>query len=82
MEYLTKAEKEAYDKIRMEPKFQGVVAYGVLYRCFTDVSGLVLAERALILMRPAPTQREEELAEHMEKWAHGDEVKLALAYQN
>ncbi len=36
---IDKAEAEAYDKIKMAPR-QGVVAYGVLYRWFADVSGL------------------------------------------
>ena len=36
---IDRAEAEAYDKIKMVPKGQGVVAYGVLYRWFTDVSG-------------------------------------------
>ena len=41
---IDKAEAEACDKIKMVPKGQGVVAYGVLYRWFTDVSGLGLAD--------------------------------------
>ena len=55
---IDKAEMEAYDKIKMVPKSQGVVAYGVLYRWFTDVSGLGLAEQARMLMHPAPPKRE------------------------
>ncbi len=69
------AEAESYDKIKMVPKGQGVVAYGVLCRWFTDVSGLGLAEQA--------PKCEEELAEHVEMWqdkmrrreAHGEEFK-------
>ena len=45
-----------------------MVAYGVLYRWFTDVSGLGLAEQARMLMHPAPPKREEDLAEHVEMW--------------
>ena len=63
---IDKAEMEAYGKIKMVPKGQGVVAYGVLYRWFTDVSGLGLAEQARMLMHPTPPKREEELAEHVE----------------
>ena len=82
---IDKAEAEAYDKIKMVPKGQGVVAYGVLYRWFTDVSGLGLAEQARMLMHPAPPKRKEDLAEHVEMWqdkmrrfeAHRDEFKLA-----
>ena len=58
---IDKAEAGAYDKI----KGQGVVACGVLYRWFTDVSGLGLAEQARMLMHPAPPKREEDLAEHV-----------------
>ena len=80
-----KTEAEAYDKIKMVPKGQGVVAYGVLYRWFTDVSGLGLSEQARMLMHPAPPRREEDLAEYVEMWqdkmrrleAHGEEVKFA-----
>ena len=86
---IDKAEAEAYDKIKMVPKGQGVVAYGVLYRWFTDVSGLGLAEQARMLMHPAPPKREQELAEHVEMWqdkmrrleAHGDEFKLAPVFK-
>ena len=62
---IDKAEMEAYGKIKMVPKGQGVVAYGVLCRWFTDVSGLGLAEQARMLMHPAPPKRKEELAEHV-----------------
>ncbi len=34
---LDKAENEAYDKIKMVHKGEGITAYGVLYRWFTDV---------------------------------------------
>jgi hypothetical protein len=63
-----KAEAEAYDKIKMAPKGQGVVVHGVLHRWFTDVSGLSLAEQARMLTHPARPKREEELAEHVEMW--------------
>ncbi len=52
----------------MVPEGQGVAAYGVLYRWFTDVSGLVLAEPARMLIHLAVLKREEELAEHVEMW--------------
>ena len=64
---IDKAEAEAYDKIKMVPKGQGVVAYGVLYRWLTDVSGLCLAEQARMLMHPVPPKKEEDLAEHVER---------------
>jgi hypothetical protein len=62
------AEAEAYDKIKMVPKGQGAIAHGLLYRWFTDVSGLVLPEQARMLMHPAPPKREEELAGHVDIW--------------
>ena len=52
-----KADAEVYDKIKMGPKGQAVVVYGVLYRWFTDVSGLGLAEQARMLMHPVPPKR-------------------------
>ncbi len=86
---LDKAENEAYDKIKLIHKGHGVVAYGVLYRWFSDVSGLGLAEQARMLMHPSPPKREEELAEHVEMWqgkmkrleAHGEEYKLAPMFK-
>ena len=63
---IDKAEAEAYDKIKTIQHGHGIKAYGVLYRWFTDVSGLGLAEQARRLMHPEPPKREEELAEHVE----------------
>ena len=40
---MDKAENEAYDEIKMVHKGEGVMAYGVLYRWFIDVSGLGFA---------------------------------------
>ncbi len=57
------AGKEAYDNIKMVHKSDGVTAYGVFYRWFTDASGLGVAEQARILMHPSPPKKEEELAE-------------------
>ncbi len=71
------------------PKGEGVVAYGVKRRRFTDVSGLGLAEQARRLTRPDPPRKEEEPAEHVDMWqdkvsrleAHGDEIKLAPVFK-
>ncbi len=79
------AEAEAYDKIKTIPQGEGVRAYGVVYRWFTDASGLGLAEQARRLMLPDPPNREKELAEHVKMWqeqmrwlgTHGDEYPLA-----
>ncbi len=38
--FIDKAEMEAHDKIKVVPKGEGVFAYGVMYRWFTDVSWL------------------------------------------
>ncbi len=86
---IDKAKAEAYDKIKMVPKRQGVVTYGVLYRWSTDVSGLGLVEQARMLMAPTAPKREEDLVEHVEMWqdkmrrleAHGEEFKLAPVFK-
>ncbi len=52
-----KAENGAYDEIKMIPKGHGVVAHGVLYRWFADVSGLGLVEQARMLMHPSSPKR-------------------------
>ncbi len=39
-----------------------------MYRWFTDVSGLGLAEQTRRPMHPHPPKKEEELAEHVEMW--------------
>jgi hypothetical protein len=86
---IDKTEAEAYDKIKMIAQGDGLRAYGVVYRWFTDVSGLGLAEQARRLMHPDPPKREDELAEHVEMWqdkmrrleAHGDEYRLAPVFK-
>ena len=73
----------------MVHKGDGVIAYGVLYRWFTDVSGLGLAEQARMLMHPSPPKKEEELAEYVEMCqdkmrrleAHGEEFKLVPLFK-
>ncbi len=45
---IDEADMEAYNKIKMVPKGQRVVAYGAMYRRLTDVSSLGL---------PRPTER-------------------------
>ncbi len=58
MEHADKAGVEAYVMIKMVPKGQMVVAYGVMYRSFTDVSGLGSAEQVRIWMHPDPPKKE------------------------
>ncbi len=72
---MDKAENAAYDKIKMVHKGEGVTAYGLWYRWFTDVPGLGLAEQASMLMHPSPPKREEELADHVEIWQEDEEIK-------
>ncbi len=86
---IDKAEAEVYDRIKTIMQGRGLKAYGVVYRWFTDVSGLGLAEQARRLMHPEPPKKEEELGEHVEMWqdkmkrleARGDEHKLAPAFK-
>ena len=60
-----------------------------MYRWFTDVSGLGLAEQARRLMHPDPPKKEEELAEHVEMLqdkmrrleTHGEQFKLAPVFK-
>ncbi len=35
--FIDKAEAEAYDKIKTVPQGEGIRAYGIVYRWFTDV---------------------------------------------
>ena len=87
---IDKAEAEAYDKIKTISQGEGLKAYAVIYRWFTDVSGLGLAEQARRLMHPEPPKKEDDLAEHVEMWldkmrrleAHGDEYKLAPVFKS
>lgn len=73
------------DKIKRVPHREGIKAYCIMYKWFTDVSGLGLAEQARKLMHPDPPRREDELAEYVEQWqdkmkrleGHGNEYKLA-----
>ncbi len=86
---MKRTENEANDEIKMVRKGEGIAACGLSHRWFNDVSGLGLAEQAMMLMHPGPPKREEELADHVEMWqetmrrleAHGEEFKLAPLYK-
>ncbi len=65
---IDKTEEVANDRIKMITQGEGIKAYRVVYRWFTSVSGLGLAEQARRLMHPNPPKREEDLAEHVEMW--------------
>ncbi len=62
---IDKAEAEAYDKIKTIQQGEGLKAYAVIYRWFTDESGFGLAEQARRLMHPEPPKNQDELAEHV-----------------
>ncbi len=61
----------------------------MVYRWFTDVSGLGLAKQARRRMHLEQPRKEEEFAERVEMWqdkmrrleAHGDEYKLAPVFK-
>ena len=61
----------------------------MVYRWFTDVSGLELSEQARRLMHRDAPKKEEDLSEHVDAWqdkmrrleAHGDEYKLPAMYK-
>jgi len=86
---MMKVEGEAYDKIRGVTNRKGMVAYGQLYRWFTEISGLGLAEQARRLIQPESPKKEEDIAEYVDLWeerinrleAHGDEYKLSSLYK-
>ena len=52
----------------------------IIYRWFTEISGLGMTAQALKLMQPEPPKKEDELAEAIDNWlerirrlvAHGD----------
>ena len=86
---IDKAEDEAYDKIKNIDTNEGLRAYMVLYRWFTDVSGMGLAEQARRLMHPEPPKDEGGLAESIEAWydkmarleMHGNDFKMPPVYK-
>ena len=59
---IDKADGEAYDKIKSITAGDGCKAYAIMYKWFTDVSGLGLSEQTRRLMHPEQVTREEDLA--------------------
>ena len=86
---IDKSEDEAYDKIKSIDTNKGLQAYMVLYKWFTDVSGMGLAEQARRLMHPDPPKDESGLAECIEAWydkmtrleTHGQDFKMPPVYK-
>ena len=77
---IDKAEGEAYDKVKNLKTGEGFQAYMILYKWFTDISGMGLAEQARKLMHPDPPKDESGLAEAIETWT--DKVKRLEAHGN
>ena len=86
---IDKAEGEAYDKVKNLKVGEGLTAYMVLHKWFTDVSGMGLAEQARKLMHPDPPKDESGLAEAIETWtdkvkrleAHGSTFKMGPVFK-
>ena len=86
---MDKSEGDAYDKIMGISNRDGLAGYGRIYRWFTEISGLGLAEQARRLMHPDAPKREDELAEFVDGWcervrrleAHGPKYVLAPLYK-
>ena len=86
---MDKSEGDAYDKIKGISTRDGIVGYSRVYRWFTEISGLGLAEQARRLMHPEAPKREDELAEFVDGWcervrrleAHGPKYVLAPLYK-
>ena len=58
-----KVEGYAYNKMRSVGVREGILGYSVLYRWYTEISGLGLTEQAQKLMRPESPKKEEDMAE-------------------
>ena len=86
---IDKAEGEAYDRIKNLKAGDGLHAYMVLHKWFTDVSGMGLAEQARKLMHPDPPKDESGLSEAIETWtdkvkrleAHGPSFKMGPVFK-
>ena len=76
---------EAYDKSKGLPNKKGAEVYMIIYRWFTEISGLGLSMQAAKLMNPDPIKREAELENAVDKWtesnrkleSHGSQFGLA-----
>jgi hypothetical protein len=86
---MDKAEGDTFIKIKSVKENDGVSAYLILYRWFTDISGLGLSEQARRLMHPDPAKKEEDLADAIGQWservkrleAHGTKYALAPLFK-
>jgi hypothetical protein len=87
---LDKAEGEtAYKKVQSVKRNEGIKGYAILYRWFTEISGMGLAEQARRLMQPETPKKEEDIAQAIEEWemrltrlaAHGKEYELNAMFK-
>ncbi len=74
---IVKAKMEAYDKIKMVPKGDRLVAYGVTNRWFADVSGPCFADQDMIFLHSDPLKNED-LAEHVEMWQEAEGARRRI----
>ncbi len=71
-------------------RYEGIRGYAILYRWFTEISGMGLAKQARRLMQPETPKKEEEIAQPIEEWemrlnrlaAHGKEYELNAIFKN
>jgi hypothetical protein len=79
----------SYHKIAEIDRNNGLNMYATLYRWFTEVSGLGLAEQAKRLMQPDTPKKEEDMAEALDNWedkckrltGYGEKYKLPPVYK-
>ena len=79
----------AYKKVQSVARGEGLKGYVVLYKWFTEVSGMGLMEQARRLMHPEAPKKEEDIAAAVEEWeekmkrlgAHGREYELSPMFK-
>ena len=86
---MDKCEGEAYDKIKGLQNKKGAEIYMIIYRWFTEISGLGLSMQAVKLINPDPINKEAYLENAVDKWTesnrkleyHGSQFGLAPLYK-
>ena len=86
---MDKCEGETYDKLKGMQSKPGAEVYMIIYRWFTEISGLGLSMQAAKLMNPEPVKKEADLEHAVDKWAecniklesHGNQFGLAPLYK-
>lgn len=59
---------DIFHKLNNVKKHGGIRMYAVAFKCFTETSGLRLAEQSAALIDTKPVAREEDIAEAIELW--------------